>query len=299
MHKALRKTVAIMGTAVMLACTAAAVMPVPPASDAAAGSAAVSTFELLYEFGAKTRYETGLSGYSSIAFDIKRDTALARMSYGDFFLTGGWIRDAEMEPKEETYYPMPAERSAAYGASLYEEPENPEGDGFLVSGGLRNKIWGRDRFALHAYGQLGFWRESYDATATYSSYPVYAADDARPEMWPPPEPVPAPTTYTETYDITVHGIELTAGLLGAWTGERYTVYGGLDVLAYSDIEADMDVTSSDGANTTTYSDTSDVERDKSVSFVLGLKALFNPGFLLVETHSLGETSLRVGAGVDF
>ena len=285
----------ILGGTMILAETAAAVMPVPSPSDTSAETTAAPTFELLYDFGSRTRYETSLSGYGNSAFDIKRETALARVSYGDFFLSGGWTRKARMEPKAETYYPMPAERSAAYGFPYYEQPDDPDGDGFIVAAGLRNKIWERDRFALHVYGQLSFWRESYDATATYVSSPVYAAG-ASVEVLPPPDPVPEPTKYTETYDIDMRGAELDAGLIGAWTGKRYTVYAGLDFLAYSDIEADLDATSSDG---TSYSDKSNVERDKSVSFLLGLKASFNPGFLVVETHSLGETSLRVGVGVAF
>lgn len=282
----------------LLAGTAAAVPPVPAPADSSAGDADRLTIELLYDVGAKTSYETDISGYGKISFEAKREIAVARASYGDFFLSGGWTRDASMRHEEETYYyPMPAERSAVYGYPFYEEPEDPEGDGFIATAGIRSRVWGRERFSLYAYGQLDIWQESYDATATYSDYPVYAAaEDDSPVIYPPPEPVPEPITVTETYKIALRGTELAAGLIGAFTGKRYTVYAGLELPAYSDIEADVDVTSSDGSS---YSDKSDVDRADMLSFVLGMKASFGRGFLVVETLTLGETNLRVGAGVDF
>lgn len=286
------------GTILVAALVAAGTAQAEPVSQPQTGSSSGArgspTIELLYDFGSETRYETTLSGYGGIAFDIKRKAILARLTYGDFFLVGGAVHDTRIDQANEVYYPMPMDSSSAYGYPRYDEPEAPVGRGFMAAVGLQNRVWAQDRFALQAYGQLSFRRESYDSTATYVSYPVYA--EASPDIMPLPEPQPEPITYTETYEIDLSGVELTAGLIASCSGTRYTVYAGIEVLAYSDMEADLTVTSSDGSR---YSDVSDLDRDDLVTLLLGLRASFDRAFLVVETRSLGENSLRAGAGLTF
>lgn len=294
MRRTNRIAVAILNGAIVLAGTAAADLLSTPQPGSSNENPASPAFEILYDFGSKTRYDSDISGYGNIGFNVKRKTVLARLSYGDFFLSGGVTYDARIEQRAGIYYPMPMEGTAAYGYPRYDEPEDPVGKGFIAAAGLRSMIWKQDRFALHACGQLSFRRESYDATATYVSYPVYA--QSSPEILPQPVPPPEPITYTETYDIDLRGTELSAGLVGSFTRERYTVYAGVEFLAYSDMEADVTVTSSDGSG---YSDRSDVNRSDLVTLLLGLKASFDRGFVLVETRALGESNLRVGAGVTF
>lgn len=268
-----------------------AVQPQPVAAPPKSGSPSIEVF---YDFGSKTRYETDMTGYGNTVFDISRKTALAQVSYGDFFVSGGVTHEARIEPRAEMYYPMPLAESSAYGYPRYNEPEDPSGKGFLVSAGLRTTVWQQDKFSLQACGQLTYRRESYDATATYSSYPVYA--EASTEIWPSPDPMPQPITITETYEINLRGAELSAGLTGSFTGSRYTVYAGLELLAYSNLEADVKVTSSDGSS---YSGKSDMDRNDMVTMLLGLKASFDPWYILVETRAVGESSLRAGAGLAF
>ncbi|MEI6808940.1 MAG: hypothetical protein WCN95_09460 [bacterium] len=252
------------------------------------------SFEILYDLGSKIRYEADMPGYGNIAFDVKRKTAIAQLSYGDFLLSGGVTHDARIEPKAQMYYPMTMESSSAYGYPRSNEPEDPVGKGFMVSAGLRSIIWEQNRLSIQAAGQLTYRRETYDATATYISYPVYA--EASPEIWPPPDPQPQPTTYSETYNIDMRGTELSAGLTGTITGKRYTVYAGMELQAYSDLEADVTVTNADGAS---HSEKSNMDRSDPVTLLLGLKATFNQTYILVETRVLGESSLRVGASLAF
>lgn len=263
------------------------------AAPGSTGEGAGLKAEIFHDTGARTRYETTLAGYGGMAFEVRRQAALARVSYGDFFIMGGVTYEAMIEPVAgDYYYPMPLAESASYGYYPSEQPEDPVGDGFVVMAGLRNTIWQKDRYSLEAFGQLNFWSESYDATGTYVAYAAYAAV-SEPAIWPPP---PDPVSYTETYDIVVQGTELVAGLVGSYIGTRYTLYGGVEVLPYSDVEAAVTITSDDGSS---YSETSNSDRSRPVTLLLGLKASFSRAFFTIETRSVGETSLRVGTGVTF
>lgn len=285
---------AVLAGALVLAGTAQAEPLTRPQTDAPSEDQGSPALEVLYDIGSKIRYDTNPSGYGTVAFDVKRRIVLTRVTYGDFFLSGGVIHDARIETRAEAPYPVPMKDSSAYGYPRSQESEDPAGKGFVASAGIRNRLGGRDRFSLQAEGRLSYRRESYDAKATYDSYPVYA--EGAPSTVPYPDPRPTPITITETYQTDVQGAELSAGLLGAFTGKHYTVYGGLELLAYSDLEADATVTSSDGSR---YAETSEMEQSDPVTATLGMKVSFKRAWLLLETRTLGERSLRVGAGVSF
>lgn len=285
---------AVLVGALALVGTAAAEPPGQPQPAAPPPDDGSPAIEVLYDVGSRTRYDTDLGGYGTIAFDVKRKATLVRLSYGDFFLSGGATHDARIEPRADASYPVPMEGSSAYGYPRSQEPEDPVGKGFVAAAGIRNRVWGKDRLSLLAEGRLSYRRETYDATATYVAYRGYPA--VSPPVAPYPDPQPEPITVTETYEIDLQGAELTAGLLGAFTGKSYTVYGGMELLAYSDMETDATVTSSDGSR---YSERSDIEQRDPFTAVLGLRAAFKRAWFLLETRTFGVRSLRVGAGVSF
>ena len=299
MTRARRIAGAVLVGALVLAGTAKAEPSTPPQPIAPPDGNGSPSIEVLYDVGSKIRYDTNPSGYGTVAFDVKRRIVLTRVTYGDFFLSGGVIHDARIETRAEAPYPVPMKDSSAYGYPRSPESEDPAGKGFVASAGIRNRLWGQDRFSLLAEGRLSYRRESYDAKATYVSYPGYAEGSPTspdPAPAPYPGPPPEPVTLTETYQTDVQGAELSAGLVGVFTGKHYTVYGGLELLAYSDLEADATVTSSDGSR---YAETSEMEQSDPVTATLGMRADFKRVWLLLETRTLGERSLRVGAGVSF
>jgi hypothetical protein len=231
--------------------------------------------------------------YLGDGFEMKRKTAIAFLGFGDVFLAGGVVYDSRIEPQPQHYDVMPLRPE--YGAGDYtSEPEPVKGDGFLLAAGVRSTIWRQDCLSVSAYGQLVFMRESCGTEYSYTWYdgPVYAEPD--PAICP--YPCPPPRTVTVDADVDFDSTELLVGVVGVYSGPRYSFYAGIEVFPYSDVSAEVTADSSDGTRTR---DSFDMERDDSLTLLIGWQASFRHGYVTVESRSVGEKGLRVGLGASF
>lgn len=254
-------------------------------------------FGLLHDIESEIGYKLDGFVYGIGEFDVKRSITAAYIGYGDLFIAGGVIHETEVNPGPGYTYPIPlaAEASAAY--SSFPDPQAKiEGDGFVAAIGVRAELWQWGALSIAASGQLSHQRESCDATHTFTWYDTPVIAETSPAIYPPIAPPPTPRSDTVTTELDLRTTELTVSVVAGLTGRRHTLYLGLELIPFSDIEADVDVSESGGPGS---SSTYDIDRDQTASFILGWQAHYRNAFLLVESRTGSEKSLRAGAGLLF
>lgn len=144
-----------------------------------------------------------------------------------------------------------------YGSLAYSfkaEPDNSsgvDGSGFVCSGGARAMVFTQKPFSVHAYAMAQYWMETYEYGST---------------------------------DVDVTGLEIGGGALVAFeVSPELNVYGGLELIPYSDGESDPG--------------NADVERDGIFSLRGG--ATFSMGNLMLrgEVAVGSETAIIAGASI--
>lgn len=273
---------------------------IPPPSACGTDEPASIEFGVGHDINSQTGYKVDLDSYGSCRFDMRRKATSAWVSYGDLFVAGSMIHDSEMDVETPQYDVVRLASALDYYYSPNEQ-DDISGDGFTVAAGIRNRVWKQENLSLLAYGQVMFTRESCGASSSCWIYPWYdtpvPAENVQPDIYPcPPVPPPDPTMITLKTDVELNTTELVVGLVARYSGRKYSLYGGAEFTPYSDIEMEVTINSTDGTHA---EEKYDVERDQSVTFVLGWQASFKHGFLLLESRAAGEKGLRVGLGAWF
>lgn len=163
----------------------------------------------------------------------------------------------------------------AYGSAAYsfksdiDDVDGIDGSGFVLSGGVRAKIFVQNQLSVFAYGMLQYWSETYDGKA-----------------------------YGGKFSIDISAIELGAGALVAYqVMPELSVYGGLELMPFSSGESE---TTYNGHHTGDMDD-DDGDVDRDTIFTIRGGATYNMGsyWLRGELAVGGETAFLAGAGVSF
>jgi len=145
--------------------------------------------------------------------------------------------------------------------------------GFIVGGGLRSRVWQRGSSALHAYGQVSYVDEDYGR-----------------------EPILGELANIEE---STTGVEVLIGALYATSFDALTLYGGVEIVPYSDGELDIRVSGAGAADFFDETATIDLEREEIVSIKLGGEVQLGSVRLQADATLIGEQTIRVAAVAPF
>jgi len=161
----------------------------------------------------------------------------------------------------------------AFSYKVETEDFAADDSGYILGGGLRAKLWHEKQNAVHLYSQLNYIDEEYGT-----------------------EPETATLFAVESSS---SGLELILGLLFVHTGENFKLYGGVELIPYSDIDFDVRIYGTDRRGFMDVTEKLDVERDDIFSIKLG--GLFDIGNadLLADVTLIGERTFRVGISKTF
>lgn len=184
------------------------------------------------------------------------------------------------------------------GVSTSVEPEgwDESGHGWMMALGTRGFIWGSGPLSIYAYGQLQYLAEDYgEYSEKFDDGDIY---------------------QKATVEVEASLVELLAGAMAEYAvSEQFTLYGGLELIPFSDGEAeasmDYDLHVDDEGMTSVehiaaetieaigFEESYDVKRD--IPAVVRGGAKFNIGnwSLRGEIALGGEIAFGIGAGIKF
>jgi hypothetical protein len=156
---------------------------------------------------------------------------------------------------------------AAYAFNTEAEDIDDEDSGYLVGAALRARIWQQDPSAVHLYAQWAYFDEEYGELRSPGDVVLVEGDGT--------------------------GHELTLGAAYVYTGTGYRLFGGAEIIPYSDAELDVRLFDQGLGGVLDESATADMERDEIVNIRLGAEFDLGAFPIFFDATLIGEETLRI------